>query len=342
MGYMSIEHLYKHPDFFKLVEKICVMEKIHGTSTWIEAKGANYLYHSGGETSDKFRNLFNQQFINNELSKICGEQSLSMIRIHGETYGHKQQKMKDTYGDVLRFVVFEVKVIDQYGEYWLNVSDAEKIAARLKLDFVPYVVGPNTIDFIEKQTNLPSVQAEKNGMGINKLREGVVVKPFIESFIENDSLCTITMNNGTRPIFKHKCGPFWETKKPGMLTLDESKKEKKPLTDMVEKTQYNQETADNWITNMRAEHVLDKMLHDTPDPVQGDKKVDLSDIKSFSDNMIKDVEKESVGEIEWSPKLIRLMRIKSMSLLKKKVLKSPDDPLWSIDLINKLKEMSDL
>lgn len=340
---MSIEHLYKHPDFFKLVDQICVMEKIHGTSTWIEKKGAKYLYHSGGETSKKFCELFDQKSIEDELTKICEERSLSLIRIHGETYGAKQQKMKDTYGDILKFVAFEVRVADSNGDYWLNVSDAEAITKRLKLDFVPYKIGPNTIGFVEEQTNLPSVQAEKNGMGSDKLREGVVVKPAVESFVENGKRCSITMKDGTRPIFKHKCGPFWETKKPGILLLDESKKEKKLLTDMVEKTLYDQETTDNWVTEMRAGHVLDKMLHEKPDPTDSRNKcVDLADIKSFSDNMVNDIEKESVGEIEWSPELIRLMKKKAMSILKKKVLNSPDDPMWAPELISKLIQMADL
>src|SRR5436190_884226 len=67
MGYISIEHLYKSPDFFQIKDEIVYMEKIHGTSAWIAMNitetGTNINYHPGGETSKTFEALFDKNFI---------------------------------------------------------------------------------------------------------------------------------------------------------------------------------------------------------------------------------------------------------------------------------------
>ena len=329
MGYITIEHLYKHPEFFLLGGQICVMEKIHGTSTWISSNGSVSQYHSGGETEESFGKLFDKDQINQELKKILLENNWKTIRVHGEAYGGKQQKMKDTYGDKLKFIVFDILVSDS-SEYFLDYIQAEKIAARLNLEFVHYCIGPNTAEWIEEQTNLPSVQAERNGMGTDRLREGVVVKPIKEM-----------MFNGKRAILKHKCGPFWETKKPGVLLLGQSTKLVK-LSDLLETSMTDAEIADNWVTSMRADHVLDHLLANKPDPQSGNKKIEVSDINTFIDMMLSDIKKESVEEIqehEWTKKLIREIRKKSMSLLKQKVNTSPDDELWSQQLLTKINLM---
>ena len=164
MGYMSIEHLYKCPDFFLIQDQICAMEKIHGTSTWIFTDGFKFEYHSGAETTESFGKLFDKDFINEELKKILREYNWVTIKVHGEAYGSKQQKMKDTYGDILKFIVFDIKINNNDSEFFLNVHQAEEIASRLKQEFVSYCIGPNTPEWIEEQTNLPSVQAERNGM----------------------------------------------------------------------------------------------------------------------------------------------------------------------------------
>lgn len=326
MGYMTIEHLYKCPDFFKIDSEIVYMEKIHGTSTWINMniteEGVNMNYHPGGETSKTFDALFDKPFIENELKSILDENKLVGIRIHGEAYGGKQQKMMATYGNVLKFIVFDVKIYSTAKDsIFLNLKDAVAITNRLKLEFVPYVIGPNTPEFAQIQTDLPSVQAERNGMGNDKLREGIVVKPVNE----------IKIKGNNRAICKHKCGPFWETKRPGTLKFGESTAETEKLLDKLNIVISNNEMAENWITSMRADHVLDKMLHSKID----DKKfIDLADIGVFVSAMIDDVKKESEGEIKWSNDLISRMRSEAGNLLKRKVLENPEY-LWSKDLINK-------
>ena len=46
------------------------------------------------------------------------------------------------------------------------------------------------------------MQAIRNGMGPGKQREGVIVKPIIESYLRS----------GKRVVFKHKNEIFWEIK----------------------------------------------------------------------------------------------------------------------------------
>lgn len=53
------------------------------------------------------------------------------IKVHGEAYGAKQQKMVKTYGKILKFIVFDIRVENQDGtEYFLNIPEAEEIASK--------------------------------------------------------------------------------------------------------------------------------------------------------------------------------------------------------------------
>ena len=86
------------------------MEKIHGTSTWItyENNSTFLKYHSGGENAVNFRALFDDESLKTHLAKIAEENNWSMMKIHGECYGAKQQKMRTTYGNALKFIVFDI------------------------------------------------------------------------------------------------------------------------------------------------------------------------------------------------------------------------------------------
>ena len=306
MGYMSIPHLYKMPEFFEIEDKICVMEKIHCTSTYILLKDNGILrFHSGGAKNKDFMNLFDENFIRNQLTEIIKENGWQSIKIHGEAYGSNLLKMSHTYGNTLKFIVFDIHInVNNDDNFFLHVKEAENIAERLKLDFVPYVIGPNDISFIQKETEKESEQAIKIGMGSGKLREGVVVKFVIEK----------KLSDGSRAIAKHKNGPFWETKVPGQLGRLKTSNTNSLLDDKFNKYYEVSEIAENWVTDMRAEHVFDKILHEKSDD---NKMITRADVKRFVDDMVKDVEKESEGEINWTEEIVRVMRSKAGQIFNK-------------------------
>ena len=291
MGYMHIITLYKCPEFFELFTEIYAMEKIHGTSTWLVYSSNNISYHSGGEKTNAFRAIFNDDFLNSQLEIIATLNNWAKIKVHGEAYGAKQQRMSARYGNILKFIVFDIHVENQDGtSYFLNIPEAEEIASKLNLEFVHYVKGPNTATWIEEQANLESVQAIRNGMGHHN-REGVVVRPLVEA----------KFNNGDRAIAKHKNTEFWEqTMRPS-------------LGECVKILNDAEQIVNEWVTDQRFNHVTDRVLRD-----KDNKKIERSDIKIFISLMIEDVKREAENEIVWSGQLKKLIGNKTALKVKNK------------------------
>jgi len=259
MGYLHIDNLYKNQDVL-LFRAVYAMEKIHGTSahiSWDEANGG-LKFFSGGAKGADFEALFNQD----QLIKGILALQLPKIIIFGEAYGGKLQGMKETYGDKLRFVAFDVKI----GDCWLSVPKAEAIAISLGLDFVYYRMVDATIDALNAERGLPSVQAVKNGIEKPMPREGIVIRPIIE----------LRKNNDGRIIAKHKADQFSETH-----TVREVSQEKMKILEEA------RAIAEEWVTPMRLNHVLDKL----PKPL------DISQTGLVVKAMIEDIEREASGEI---------------------------------------------
>lgn len=261
MAYRDIDNLYKNQDIF-LFRECYALEKIHGTSAhvrWRYADGAQTLgFFAGGCKQDNFCALFNQEDLVTAFAALGQEQ----VIVFGEAYGAKIMKMSDTYGKDLLFIAFEVKI----GESWLAVPQAESVARSLGFDFVPYVQGPATLEFLDAQRDAPSVQAAKNGMGADKQREGVVVRPLLE----------LRKNNGERIVVKHKGENFRETTTPRQVDPEK-------LRVLAEA----QAIADEWVTEMRLTHVLDAFGPD----------VGMEQAGEVIRAMIADVEREGQGEI---------------------------------------------
>jgi hypothetical protein len=202
MSYMHIENLYKNQDVL-LFKECYAMEKIHGTSAHITFTNLpdealldpipKLSFFSGGEKHENFVALFDQE----DLKARMIDAGYVNVTIYGEAYGGRCQGMKATYGDRLRFVAFEVLM----GEHsYLNVPIAHRVCTALGIDFVHYERGPCTLEWLDAQRDAKSVQAVKNGMGEDKLREGIVVRPVIE----------LRKNSGERIIAKHKGEAFSE------------------------------------------------------------------------------------------------------------------------------------
>jgi hypothetical protein len=206
--------------------------------------------------------------------------------------------MSLTYGPKLAFVAFEVNFECQGGkERWSSVSDAHKIVTDLGLDFVPYNLVDATIEEMDHQRDLPSEQAFKNGMADRnnpstfKKREGIVVRPPAELYDFQ----------GGRFLAKHKSEEFSEREHQPKLQDPEATAEKLK----------GQAIADEWVTNMRLQHVLDRAKIEL--------KIEPNEPKFIPDIiklMIEDVTRESTGEVEMSRQAIKLIGNKTAEMFR--------------------------
>jgi len=260
MGYMHIDNLYKNIDIMNFKE-CYALEKIHGTSAHIgwNHEHQEIRYFSGGEKHEKFVKLFDHAHLK---TRFCQEFPDVNVVLHGEAYGGKQQGMSETYGKELKFIVFDVKI----GETWLDVINAEDVTKKMGLEFVDYVQIKTDLELIDAERDKPSTQAKRNGVVEDKLREGVVLRPLTEC----------TKSNGKRIIVKHKRDEFKETK---------TKREVDPEKLRILKE--SKKKAEEWVTPMRLNHVLDKLNNPT----------EIEQVRKVISAMIEDVLREAKGEI---------------------------------------------
>lgn len=282
MGYLHIDNLYKNQTI--LMFKECyALEKIHGTSAHIAWNNIekSIRYFSGGESHEKFVNLFNEQEL---IERFYETFPNSNAIIYGEAYGGKQQGMSGTYGKYLKFIAFDVKVND----LWLHVPNAEGVVCSIGLEFVDYKKVSTDLDCLDAERDKDSTQAIRNGVGEGKKREGVVLRPLVE----------FTMNNGKRIITKHKRDDFRETKTKRKV----SQEDLKVLEDA-------KEIAEEWVTEMRLNHVLDKLP----------KGINVESTGMVIKAMIEDVFREADGEIVKNKKAKKYIGSRTAKLFKEKL-----------------------
>lgn len=265
MGYLKIPNLYKDQSIL-MFRRCFAMEKIHGTSANIGWKDWNLTLFSGGETHQRFVDIFDDVQLAERFRENFGN---ATVRVHGEAYGGKQQGMRDTYGTELRFVAFDVRV----GETWVSVPNAADICQKLGLEFVDYEEIDATVEAIDRQRDRFSVQAVRNGVGADKLREGVVLRPLVE----------MQKGDGSRVISKHKGEQFSERVHAPKV---------KP--DQLEVVRDANLVAEEWVVPMRLTHVLDKLVG----AGEIGQVYDVTDTKEVICGVIEDVMVEAAGEIE--------------------------------------------
>jgi hypothetical protein len=263
MSYMPhIENLYKNQEIL-LFKECFALEKIHGTNSKLVWNGTELQFHSGGTKHETFVNLFNADALKTKLIEM-GLGAGRKVTIYGESYGGKEQGMSETYGKDSRFVAYDVHMDEKC---WLDVPKAEGFVKDLGLEFVHYVKVSTDLAALDAERDAWSVQAIRNGVSMvvpegadfdcpagtvvvpygkfgdrlanPKMREGVVLRPLME----------LTKNNGARVICKHKGEKFQETKTP------------RPVVDPAKQQIWEgaEKIADEYVTNMRLVHVLDKM-----------------------------------------------------------------------------------
>ncbi len=282
MGYAHIENLYREAAQIIFMFRECfALEKIHGTSAHVSWKDGEVKFFAGGENHTNFVALFDLE----KLKELFTAMGKPEVTVYGEAYGGKQQGMSGTYGKNLKFIAFDVEV----GDRWLSVPDAETVAKSLGLEFVFYVKIPTEWAAIDAERDAPSVQAVRNGITEPKKREGVVLRPVIE----------VTTNNGGRIVAKHKGAEFQETKTP--RSTDPAKLQVLSEAGAV---------ADEWVTEMRLTHVLDK--------IPAEQQV-IENMRNIIAAMVEDVLREGSGEIVDSKEVRGAIGKKSATMFKERL-----------------------
>lgn len=286
MGYAHIENLYKSQDIL-LFRRCFALEKVHGSSAhvaWCTGVSPAITFFSGNASHTRFVGLFDLA----ALTDLFGKLGHAEVVVYGEAYGSGQMGMKHIYGEELRFIAFDVQV----GPYWLSVKDADQVCQGLGIEFVPYEEIATELPELDRVRDQPSEVAVRRGMGTDKPREGVILRPLVE----------LTKNNGERIIVKHKADMFAERATPPKV-IDTAK-----LAVLAEAEAIAQE----WVTPMRLTHVLDKLGE-----------VDISAMPGVIRAMVEDVFREAKGEIVES-KDARTAIGKRTARLFKERLEAPD------------------
>lgn len=297
MGYRHIDNLYKNKTILNFRE-CYALEKVHGTSAHItfrrdgslfapEKDEAHIGFFAGGASHLEFIQLFNVE----ELKTKFLSTGINSMTIYGEAYGGKMQGMRHTYGDKLQFIAFEVKI----GDKFLGVEQAFGIVQKMDLEFVPFRKISTDIESLDAERDLPSRVAVRRGITEPKISEGVVLRPPIEVGFENGP-----DNNFGRIIAKHKRSEFSERTSKKDTVVDNEK--------LQVLTKAN-EIADEWVTPMRLEHVLDKF--------RAKKAIEMSDTPYVLDAMVEDVLREAKGEIVSSKEAIHAIKAKTAKMFKK-------------------------
>ncbi len=263
MSYRKIRNLYADQQVL-MFKELYSLEKINGTSSHVHWDPETQLVSlfSGGAKYENFKKLFSTSRIKESALALLSPEYPTTF--YGEAYGGKIQGMKDTYGDSLRFICFEVKV----GECCLAVPKSEALAKQFGFEFVDYHVIPATLKAIDAERDRPSELAKRRGIKEDRQREGVILRPLVE-----------LRTNADRPVMaKHKGENFRERKSiPRVLSPEE-----------LEILSGAQAIADEWVVPERLRHVLDSLgcgleIERTCDVI----KATIADVVEESEGLVK-------------------------------------------------------
>lgn len=266
-AYMHIENLYRNQDVL-LFKRCYVLEKVHGTSAHVTFKrsdnpaweGCQLTFFSGGEKHENFVRIFDEK----ELRRIYNEQfaGVEELTAYGEAYRGSCQGMKAAYGDKLRFIGFDVKIDGSF----ISVPQMDRALVSLGVEVVPWKEVSTDLAVLDAERDATSEVAVRRGCG-PAVREGIVIRPPIE----------VTKNDGKRIIAKHKTERFSERATPQKIVTPEKLV---VLSDA-------RAIADEWVTEMRLTHVLQRLPRDA----------NVEATRDVIFMMIEDVTREAHGEI---------------------------------------------
>jgi hypothetical protein len=269
MSYHHIPNLYRPEGQSILLFRECyALEKIDGTSAHISWREGSLTLSPGAAPEAQFRAFFQ----GNPLEELVASLGHYTLTIFGEAYGGSLQGLSGRYGQAVRFVAFDVQV----GGQWWTVPEAHGLCKKLGIEFVHYARVPTDLDALDKERDAESEQSKRNGLGGGHPREGVVLRPLLESIVAGD-----------RVIAKHKRDEERETRTP------------RPVVD-PEKLQVLTEAkavALEWVTDRRLAHVLQKLP-------QG---IGVRDTKKVIEAVQEDVLREGKGEFVESKEVLQAL-----------------------------------
>ena len=286
MGYMHIVNLYR-PEAQGILkhEKVYALEKVHGTSAHVAWDGKGGIaFFSGGAKHPQFKSIFNEDNLKELFAATFAD---CPAVVYGEAYGGKMQGMSGTYGSSLRFIAFDVKA----GAHWLPVPAAEAVALKCGFQFVPYVVVPATVEALDAERDRPSRVGAMLGFP-DRPAEGIVIRPLVEA---------VEGPNNTRVMAKHKRAEFGETKTE--RKVDDPEK--------LKVWEGAQAVAEEWVTDMRLTHVLDKLGNPT----------ELNRAGDVVRAMQEDVLREGKGEIANPEDAMKAIGKKAAGMFKARITK---------------------
>lgn len=194
--YNGLDNVKWFPDKFKEGDEVVIQEKLHGTNArasvlpfqantmWKKIKqflqlspatehcyGSNKVEISSKRSYNGFygEDIYGYTFMGIDIfSKLkCGE------TVFGEIIGPKVQKNYDYGLNMIRFVLFDVKVLEKDGtQRWLSPKEVVEFAKERDLEHVPVLyVGPYSKELAYSLTKGNSVYCPTQ-----KVREGIVIK----------------------------------------------------------------------------------------------------------------------------------------------------------------------
>ncbi len=168
---------------------------------------------------------------------------------------------------------------------WLAVPQAEAFAKDLDLEFVHYEKISTEMDEIDRMMKMPSVQADRNGCGNDRQREGVVLRPLME----------LRKNNDDRVICKHKGEKFRETSTP-----------RKVSPEKLQVLEDAKVIAEEWVTYQRLMNLLSHRKE----------KLNVTQTGEFIKLMIADVYREGKDEVVESKEVGKAIGKETAKLIK--------------------------
>jgi hypothetical protein len=263
MGYMHINNLYKDKRIM-MFRECYALEKVHGTSAHVSWKEGELRFFSGGASLDTFVALFDRDKLKAAFEAFGAQD----VTVYGEAYGGKMQGMRETYGEKLAFIAFDMKV----GEHcFFDVPRMAQFCEKLGFEVVPWELTSTDAEALNALRDRKSEVAVRRGCGADKEREGVVLRPLME----------LRCNNGERIICKHKGDAFEERARPPKVTDDPEKLA--VLTNSAA-------IADEWVVPQRLTHVLDHLL-------AAGMVMEIRNTPKVMEAMVEDVFREAKGEI---------------------------------------------
>lgn len=185
-----LEGQWTLPEFEYLAGNAWVFtEKVDGTNVRVMFRDGAVTF--GGKTDSAEMPVPLAARLNERFLPLAGKMQEIFgcdACLYGEGYGARIQKAGANYRQDQDFVLFDVRV----GEWWLQRSDVQDVAARLGIDVVP-VIGEGTL--------YAAIAAAKVGIAStwgSFRAEGIVARPKTE----------LKTRSGHRIITKIKCRDF--------------------------------------------------------------------------------------------------------------------------------------